>query len=163
MAPAGTIAVPAPMQGKVVAISVASGDTVPKGAQIAVLEAMKMEHVVTATASGRVQSIAAVPGDVLFEGAALVYLSPEEVEASGAAAEVVADPNTVRPDLGESNARHAFGYDENRPEATARRRQTNQRTARENVADLVDPGSFIEYGALAFAAQKKRRNGRSTT
>jgi acetyl/propionyl-CoA carboxylase alpha subunit/acetyl-CoA carboxylase carboxyltransferase component len=156
-APAGTIAVPAPMQGKVVAISVAPGDTVPKGAQIAVLEAMKMEHVVTATASGRVQSIAAAPGDVLFEGAALVYLSPEEVEASGAAAEEVADPNTVRPDLAESNARHAFGHDENRPEATARRRKTNQRTARENVADLVDPGSFIEYGALAFAAQKKRR------
>ncbi len=50
-----------------------------------------------------------------------------------------------------------FGLDANRPDAVARRRKTNQRTARENVADLVDPGSFIEYGALAFAAQKRRR------
>ena len=55
------------------------------------------------------------------------------------------------------NARHAFGDDENRPESVERRRKTNQRTARENVADLVDPGSFIEYGALAFAAQRRRR------
>ncbi len=69
----------------------------------------------------------------------------------------IVDHDFIRPDLAESNARHAFGYDENRPESVARRRKTNQRTARENVADLVDPGSFIEYGALAFAAQKKRR------
>jgi acetyl/propionyl-CoA carboxylase alpha subunit len=156
-APAGTIAVPAPMQGKVVAISVAPGDAVPKGAPVAVLEAMKMEHLVAASASGRVQSVAAKPGDVLFEGDALVYISPEEVEASGAVAEAAADPDAIRPDLAESDARHAFGHDEDRPDAVARRRKTSQRTARENVADLVDPGSFIEYGALAFAAQKKRR------
>src|SRR5262249_27239322 len=62
-----------------------------------------------------------------------------------------------RPDLAESLARHAFGHDENRPDSVTRRRKTGQRTARENVADLVDPGSFIEYGALAFAAQKRRR------
>jgi acetyl/propionyl-CoA carboxylase alpha subunit len=155
-APAGTIAVAAPMQGKIVSIEVAPGDAVAKGAAVAVLEAMKMEHVVAASAPGRVQSIAATPGQVLAEGAALMFLSPEEVE-SAAAIETTADPHTIRADLAESNARHAFGYDENRPEATARRRKTNQRTARENLADLVDEGSFIEYGALAFAAQRKRR------
>ncbi len=69
----------------------------------------------------------------------------------------MADPDFIRPDLAESNARHAFSLDENRPDAVARRRKTNQRTARENVAQLVDPGSFIEYGALAFAAQRRRR------
>ena len=44
-----------------------------------------------------------------------------------------------------------------RPEAVARRRATGQRTARENVEDLCDPGSFVEYGALVIAAQRRRR------
>ncbi len=154
--PVGTVAVTAPMQGKVVSIDVAPGDAVAKGAQVAVLEAMKMEHVVAAAQSGRVQSIAAAPGDVLMEGGALLFLAPEDVTASGAA-DAEADPNLIRADLAETNARHAFGFDDNRPEAVARRRKTGQRTVRENLADLVDPGSFIEYGALAFAAQKRRR------
>src|SRR6202000_1898233 len=92
-----------------------------------------------------------------FEGDALLFIVPERVAGEKDADAAVADPDFIRPDLAESNARHAFSLDETRPEATARRRKTNQRTARENVADLVDPGSFIEYGALAFAAQKRRR------
>ena len=32
------------------------------------------------------------------------------------------------------------------------------RTARENIADLCDDGSFVEYGALAVAAQRQRRS-----
>ncbi len=155
--PAGTVAVAAPMQGKVVSISVSQGDPVRKGAPVAVLEAMKMEHLVGASVSGRVHSIAAASGDVLFEGGALLFISPEEIEDVEEAARAGADPDTIRPDLAESLARHAFGHDENRPTSVARRRKTNQRTARENVVDLVDPGSFIEYGALAFAAQKRRR------
>ncbi|MEJ1970303.1 MAG: carboxyl transferase domain-containing protein [Rhizomicrobium sp.] len=156
-APAGTVAVAAPMQGKIVAIDVKPGDTVRKGAAVAVLEAMKMEHLVAATISGRVHSLAQAPGTVLFEGDALLYLAPEEVAGEDAGAEQTADPDLIRPDLQESNDRHAIGFDANRPDAIARRRKTNQRTARENVEQLVDPGSFIEYGALAFAAQRRRR------
>ena len=48
--------------------------------------------------------------------------------------------------------------DEARPEAVARRRNRDQRTARENIEDLVDPGSFLEYGAFALAAQRRRRS-----
>src|SRR5262249_58235877 len=48
--------------------------------------------------------------------------------------------------------------DAERPEAVARRRSTGQRTARENVEDLCDPGSFVEYGAPAIAAQRRRRS-----
>ena len=44
-----------------------------------------------------------------------------------------------------------------RPEAVARRRKTHQRTARENVDDLCDPGTFVEYGPLVIAAQRRRR------
>ncbi len=39
----------------------------------------------------------------------------------------------------------------------AKRRKTGQRTARENIADLVDDGTFTEYGALLIAAQRRRR------
>ncbi len=63
----------------------------------------------------------------------------------------------IRPDLAEVIERHFIGLDEGRPDAVARRRKRNQRTARENIADLVDEGSFIEYGALALAAQRRRR------
>ncbi len=61
-----------------------------------------------------------------------------------------------RPELVELRARLRATLDEARPEAVARRRKTGQRTTRENLDDLVDPGSFLEYGALALAAQRQR-------
>src|SRR5205085_9365855 len=64
----------------------------------------------------------------------------------------------VRPDLAEVIERHDLGLDENRPDAVARRRGTGQRTARENVDDLCDPGSFVEYGPVVIAAQRWRRD-----
>ena len=64
----------------------------------------------------------------------------------------------VRPDLARVQARHAFTLDANRPEAVAKRHALGLRTARENLADLCDPGSFSEYGALAVAAQSQRRS-----
>ncbi len=156
-APAGTVAVVSPMQAKIVSIEASPGTAVRKGAHVAVLEAMKMEHLVGASISGRVHSIAAKPGDVLMEGDALLFLVPEEVAQGEEAAAAEIDLDAIRPDLRESNERHAFGFDANRPDAVARRRKTGQRTVRENLEDLCDPGSFIEYGALAFAAQKRRR------
>ncbi|MCW8874047.1 acyl-CoA carboxylase subunit beta [Pseudomonadota bacterium] len=48
--------------------------------------------------------------------------------------------------------------DQARPEAVASRRAKGHRTARENLDDLCDPGSFIEYGQLAIAAQRGRRS-----
>src|SRR5690606_41258721 len=48
--------------------------------------------------------------------------------------------------------------DAHRPDAVAKRRRTGQRTVRENLADLLDDGSFIEYGAMALAAQRRRRS-----
>jgi len=64
----------------------------------------------------------------------------------------------IRPDLSEVFERHAFGLDERRPDAVERRQQKKQRTARTNIQDLCDEGRFIEYGALAVAAQRGRRS-----
>jgi acetyl-CoA carboxylase carboxyltransferase component len=62
-----------------------------------------------------------------------------------------------RPDLAELRERRALTDDAARPEAVERRHAAGARTARENLADLVDPGSFVEYGRLAIAAQRGRR------
>ena len=66
-------------------------------------------------------------------------------------------PEVVRADLRDVQERHRMGRDEARPEAVERRRSTGQRTARENVADLCDAGTFVEYGPLVIAAQRRRR------
>jgi acetyl-CoA carboxylase carboxyltransferase component len=122
------------------------------------MEAMKMEHVVAAEAAGVVRRIAVAAGDTVFEGHVRVLLEPAGGDARVAAAGDDGDLDAVRPDLAEALARHAVGLDAARPEAVARRRATGQRTARENVADLCDPGSFVEYGALVIAAQRQRRS-----
>jgi len=63
----------------------------------------------------------------------------------------------IRPELADLIRRTSFGLDENRPDVVVRREKKNQRTARTNVEDLCDPGSFIEYGGLVIAAQRTRR------
>ena len=148
---------PAPLQGTIVAIEVAEGDMVRPGQQIAILESMKMEHLVAAPHGGKVTKISAGSGTTLMHGETILFLEPAEVAGDDAEAEAAVDLDHVRPDLAELIARHAITLDANRPASVARRRKTNQRTARENIAQLVDDGSFVEYGSLAIAAQRRRR------
>ncbi|KRR15071.1 carbamoyl-phosphate synthase large subunit [Bradyrhizobium jicamae] len=155
--PEGSVAVPAPLQGTIVAVDVEEGDLVRPGQQIAVLESMKMEHLVTAPHGGRVLQIAAGAGVTLMQDEAILYLEPAELDAHDIAEDEDFDLDHIRPDLAELIERHAITLDENRPASVERRRKTDQRTARENVAHLVDEGSFVEYGSLAIAAQRRRR------
>lgn len=156
--PADCIALNAPSQGVLVSLDVAEGDAIAVGQAVAVLEAMKMEFVVKASHSGIVRALPVAPGDALFEGAALLYLEPAEVSGDAVASEESIDLAHIRADLAEVLERHAITRDERRPDAVARRRKTGQRTTRENLDDLLDAGSFIEYGALALAAQRRRRS-----
>src|SRR5215207_7246141 len=66
--------------------------------------------------------------------------------------------DSERQDLAELRARRALTEDAARGDAVERRHERGGRTARENVADLVDPGSFVEYGRFAIAAQRQRRD-----
>jgi acetyl/propionyl-CoA carboxylase alpha subunit/acetyl-CoA carboxylase carboxyltransferase component len=155
--PEGTVMVAAPLQGTVVAIQVKEGEIVRSGQQLAVIESMKMEHLVMAEQGGRVTKLVAGDGVTLLHGEPILYLEPLDVAAGSAAMEAEIDLDHIRPDLAEMLARQANTRDENRPASVERRRNTNQRTARENIAQLVDDGSFIEYGSLAIAAQRRRR------
>lgn len=155
--PEGAVAIAAPLQGTVVAITVAEGDVVRPGQQLAVIESMKMEHLVAAEQGGRIRRIVAADGVTLMQGEPILYFEPQDVEGDHVVAEEDVDLDAIRPDLAEMLARQANTLDENRPDSVGRRRKTNQRTARENVAQLVDEGSFMEYGSLAIAAQRRRR------
>lgn len=63
-----------------------------------------------------------------------------------------------RQDLTELRERRALTEDAARPEAVAKRHARGHRTARENLDDLIDPGSLVEYGRFAIAAQRARRD-----
>jgi acetyl/propionyl-CoA carboxylase alpha subunit len=147
----------APFAATVVTVSAVPGETVAKGVPLVVLESMKMEHVLAAATSGVVSEVLVAVGDTVADGGSLVRLVPDGQGHEVAAAEVEVDLDHIRPDLASVVARHRVGLDDARPEAVAKRRRTGHRTARENIADLVDDGSFAEYGALAVAAQRRRR------
>jgi acetyl-CoA carboxylase carboxyltransferase component len=150
-----------PLQGTVVTVEVAAGDVVRAGTVLLLIESMKMHHDVAATEPGRVVELLADVGTAVMPGDRLVVLEP--VTQVAEATQVVAAPasgeqGSLRADLAESIERHRVGLDDARPDAVAKRRRRNRRTARENVADLVDDGSFVEYGPLVIAAQRRRRD-----
>ncbi len=155
--PDGLLTVRAPLQGTIVSLAVEAGTVVHRGAQLAIMEAMKMEHVVVAQASGIVREMHAVPGDTIWEDQLLLTLEPAEGADETSVETDKVDIDRIRPDLAEMLARRALTRDDKRPDAVARRRKTWQRTVRENIDDLVDPGTFIEYGPLTVAAQRRRR------
>jgi acetyl/propionyl-CoA carboxylase alpha subunit/acetyl-CoA carboxylase carboxyltransferase component len=155
--PEGTVPMRAPMQGTIVSIAVKEGDAVAQGQPLLVMDAMKMQHEIASPARGYVRRIAVEPGETIYEGHALLFVEEADVEVKGAAAQEKIDLDHIRPDLAEYFARRAQTLDDKRPDAVARRRKTNQRTARQNLDDLIDPDSFVEWGAFAIASQRTRR------
>ncbi len=148
----------APFAGTVIAIARGADENVGEGEALVVLEAMKMEHEVIAEASGVVLRVEVAVGETVEEGQLLAVI---EAGATGDGRGPDGGPPELddqRQDLDAVIARHALGLDEARPEAVAKRHELNRRTARENLDDLVDPGSFVEYGPLIFAAQEARRS-----
>ncbi len=132
-----------------------------------ILEAMKMEHELHAPVDGRVQAVFFAAGDTVDKGDLLLNIEQTITNGRGIKAKNIHNlsPDPVsspaggpRADLQRVIDRHALTLDANRPEAVAKRHALGLRTARENIADLCDAGSFKEYGALAVAAQRSRRS-----
>ena len=116
------------------------------------LEAMKMHHPVPGPAAGRVRHLVAV-GDSVPAGTPLAVLSSVTGEAGAET-----DAHEPHPGVAEVQERHAAVLDDAREDQLESIRARGRRTARENLADLVDPGSFVEYGPLIIAAQTQRRS-----
>jgi acetyl-CoA carboxylase carboxyltransferase component/biotin carboxyl carrier protein len=146
-----------PLVGTIVWIA-PPGTVLSVGSVAAVLESMKMEHEVHASEAGEVVACSVAVGDTVADGTQLLTLRPaESAQAHSAVAAVSVDLDYIRPDLQAVIDRHAYGLDSSRPDMVQRRRATGQRTARENITDLIDDGSLIEYAPLVFAAQRARR------
>ena len=77
-------AILSPMPGRIIAVEVAAGDTVTKGQKLVTLEAMKMEHSLTAPFDGTVAELTAVEGGQVSEGAVLVRLTASASAADAA-------------------------------------------------------------------------------
>ncbi len=151
-------AVAAPFSGTVIAVAAEPGDRVTAGAALVILEAMKMEHEVVAEVHGLVRELDVSVGDTVHEGQRLVLLAAGEPAGAEAEEQAETDAAGPRQDLQDVLSRHALGLDAARPEAVARRHERGQRTARENLLNLLDDGTFVEYGPLIFAAQERRRS-----
>jgi acetyl-CoA carboxylase carboxyltransferase component len=163
--PTSMTSVSSQLQGTIVSIEVGAGDRVVAATVLALVESMKLHHEVHADVDGVVDGVAVTvgstvqPGDLLFR---IRPLAAGERDDPGGAPGVASGRGAApmgldRDDLAAVVDRHLIGLDAARPDAVTRRRASGRRTARENVADLVDDGSFVEYGPLVIAAQSKRR------
>ena len=150
----------APLQAQLVQWLAEPGEQVAAGQVLLILEAMKMEHEVLAPFAGRLGNWLAQAGELVDDGQLLTQIDTNALLSQApqvARPEDAVTDEALRPDLQAVLDRHQRTLDAARPDAIAKRHAQGLRSARENIADLCDPGSFAEYGALAVAAQRSRR------
>jgi acetyl-CoA carboxylase carboxyltransferase component len=145
-----------PLVGTVVAVNVAVGDVVAVGAELLIIESMKMEHPLIAEVSCRLTAVRVEVGQTVDVDQVLVECVAVDAQEPIVQGEI--DVTTEREDLARLLARQALLRDDARQEAVNKRHAKGQRSARENIADLVDKHSFIEYGGFGVAAQRGRRS-----
>ena len=147
-----------PLQGTVLIVDVEVGDQITEGQRVVLLESMKMEHEVLAPSGGLVTRVFIEAGQMVEEAEILLSFEEKETAVRNDITNQEIDLTHVRPDLAETMERHDIGKDHRRKDAVEKRHKKGQRTARENIADLIDNGNFIEYGPLVIAPQRKRRS-----
>ncbi len=157
VAPPGMVSVSARMSGNLIDILVSEGEIVRQDQPLAIVEAMKMEHVVSAPKGGAVTKVVLAPGAQLDPDVAIIFIDPDDASAEGDVGDEEYSIDTIPASLEEILDRKKLLMDEHRPDAVDRRRKTGQRTARENISAICDPQTFKEYGGLALAEQRSRR------
>ena len=137
-------------QGIVAGINYDVGDTIRAGEVVVVTELMKMLTENRAPCSGILKVLHVNPSDMVEEGDLLFEI--EENADSRSSSSGPSEP-AQHPAQAELEQRRRMISDEGRQDRVARRHALGNRTARENLNDLVDQGSFSEIGAHALAAQ----------
>jgi len=148
------------MAAAVISVDVKLGDPLVKGQPLVNLESMKMQTLVTAPEDAVVTAVLVANGDAIQAGELLF-----EVEATSVASEFAGQAAAEQPTSGslleELLTQLAYSSDALRSDAVQRRHKKGYRSARENLADLCDKDSFVEYGQLAVAAQRDRKDAES--
>ena len=151
----------APLAAAVVSVDVSQGQTVSEGQLIATLESMKMQTAILAPTAGIISALTVALGETVQAGQRLATLT------AGAGQETPAQTPAEILDTVDVNAKSPFTHiyqqhsntlDHHRQEAVAKRHSKGYRSARENLQDLCDENSFVEYGQLAVAAQRGRKS-----
>ncbi len=162
--PQQPIDIAAPAQGRIISIDVSEDNEVGAGGQIAIIDAMGLHHVIKADRSGIIHAVSVAAGDEVSKGDSIVMLMEADVEGSVASSTSEIDPDHIREDLAELNERRSYIYDSYRPEKVERRHAKGQRTARENIDQLLDEDTFKEFGPLVTAGSwQKQQWLRETT
>jgi len=156
MADASFVQLRSPFVGTIVMVTEPSVSVTPDTV-VVLIESMKMEHPVYAGHDGIVTSVAVRTGEPVEEGTILLEVRCAPAAVQGVAAEIPT-AEAIPDRVGELMDRTRLLQDGARPDAVAKRHSRGLRTARENLADLIDPGSLIEYGRFTYAAQTKRRS-----
>lgn len=146
----------APVNGTVVAILVEQGELVGKGQPLVIVEAMKMQTTVVASKAGVIKTIAVPISAHVEEQTLLVIIQISGENADAAVAPAIINPNTSLQDA--LIKRISQTTDEVRIKQASKRADKGYLTARRNLALLCEPDTFVEYGQLAVAAQRKRRS-----
>jgi len=144
-----------PMAAALVSVDVIAGQSVDKNHIIAVIESMKMQTAITASVAGLITDINVSAGQTIQEGQLIC-----KIVQSSQSSDVV-DTQQPISDSGENaldqlNQQLASSLDGGRKKSVDKRHAKGYRTARENLRQLCDEGSFVEYGQLAVAAQRDR-------
>ena len=147
--PEGSVGLVAPMQGTIVGISVNIGDEVRIGQAVAVVEAMKLQHDIHADRNGVVCAVSMSEGDVVREGYPIVFIHETDIQGGAVAGDAGVDLDHIRGDLQEVNDWIQETLDTSRVDAVEALHALGRRTARENLDDLLDDGSFREFGPPA--------------
>ena len=139
-----------PMGGTLVALHVAEGAFVRAGQAVGIVEAMKMENVLAASASGRIEAIVAGAGHAVQAGDILFMFSPAE-ETSDDGVDISGAAESSRALVEDMLARKEALLDEGRPEAMAKLAKRGSLSARARISALCDSDSFQEIGGFVRA------------
>ena len=164
---AESIKILSPIDGVILEL-IKVGTSVAKGAELGTIESMKMHHAIEVDRSVRVGRWTVQIGQQVIAGQVIgeAIVLGEDLNAFERVEHLhhlVASGHTVgsgqeHPRVVEWRLREQLTRDEFRHSAVSKRHATGMRTVRENLADLLDDGSFIELGSLVVAAQRRRRS-----
>ena len=144
-----------PMAAVLVSVDVIARQAVDKNHIIAVIESMKMQTAITASVAGLITDIKVSAGQTIQEGQ-LICKVVESSQSSNVLDTQEPISDSVENALDQLNQQLAASLDSGRKKSIDKRHAKGYRTARENLRQLCDEGSFVEYGQLAVAAQRDR-------